>query len=294
MNLQHAIMSQSRLHRSMSNITGKEFLELLFRTYESYLVEEQVAIDQEAFRNAPYQYARRKGILEEQDLFLFSSYINRRDTARILHQFLRMELREPETNRFSNASQLADLYDCRTCVNHIAQVYEKGIMDSVGSKDGVYIFGVRDLITKMDAYQAVMRVFHKDLRRNRELKKLFPKISERESLLKENNVSPHYDLQDTSIVKMKMKRARTQIAEQMQKGIKPILIDVRSESEYETVHENDFISIPFSKILKEGTVPYAIDQPVYLYCDMGYRNVIVATCLQQHGYQEVYCCIPDC
>ena len=58
--------------------------------------------------------------------------------GRIIHQFMKIELGVPDLPDISPANALADLYTCHTCVNHIAQVYLRGIMTAqTVERDGV-------------------------------------------------------------------------------------------------------------------------------------------------------------
>lgn len=75
-------------------------------------------------------YGWDKGWLEEQDILWADRLIERRNAARIVHEFLRIELREQDERDIRKANVLTDLYDCKVCANHIAQVYLKGIMPS--------------------------------------------------------------------------------------------------------------------------------------------------------------------
>ncbi len=93
------------------------------------------------FRRDPHgllEYGRQRGWLEPQDLLEAEKPLLRRQAARILHEFLRKECGEADEADWGSAGELADLYDCRVCVNHVAQVYAKGIMGPVScSMEGV-------------------------------------------------------------------------------------------------------------------------------------------------------------
>ena len=83
-------------------------------------------------------YAHTRGWLEDQDERFCDKNLNRQTAARILHQFMKIELRVPDLQDISAANVLADLYTCHTCVNHIAQVYLRGIMEAQRvERDGV-------------------------------------------------------------------------------------------------------------------------------------------------------------
>lgn len=75
-------------------------------------------------------YAHTRGWLEDQDERFCEKNLNRQTAARILHQFMKIELCVPDLQDISAANVLADLYTCHTCVNHIAQVFLRGIMDA--------------------------------------------------------------------------------------------------------------------------------------------------------------------
>ncbi len=57
--------------------------------------------------------------------------LTRLDAAIIIHIFLRDVAGLKDLEDISGAAVLKDLYDCRHCVNHIAQVYLRGIMEAV-------------------------------------------------------------------------------------------------------------------------------------------------------------------
>lgn len=100
------------------NITIKEFVTLLSQKDLSY--------------------GHVRGWLEDQDERFCDNFLNRQTAARIIHQFMKIELGVPDLPDITPANVLADLYTCHTCVNHIAQVYLRGIMDAQDvERDGV-------------------------------------------------------------------------------------------------------------------------------------------------------------
>ncbi|WP_143405016.1 hypothetical protein [Eubacterium uniforme] len=72
-----------------------------------------------------------KSWVEEQDLINKDNQIDRRNSARILHMYLLNELNIKDADDITPAYVLKDLFDCRVCANHIAQVYLRGLMESV-------------------------------------------------------------------------------------------------------------------------------------------------------------------
>ena len=76
------------------------------------------------------RYAHVRGWIEDQDERFCNESLNRQTAARIVHEFMRIELGVPDLPYISGANVLADLYTCHACVNHIAQVYLRGIIKS--------------------------------------------------------------------------------------------------------------------------------------------------------------------
>ena len=100
------------------------------------------------------RYGHLQGWLEDQDERFCEKNVNRQTAARILHQFMKIELGVPDLSDISPANLLADLYTCHTCVNHIAQVYLRGIMEAqTVERDGVEykIFNQVELVSEEDS-----------------------------------------------------------------------------------------------------------------------------------------------
>ncbi len=74
------------------------------------------------------RYGHFRGWLEDSDERHPEALLNRQTAARIIHQFMVVELHVPDIADISAAEKLRDLYTCRVCANHIAQVYVRGIM----------------------------------------------------------------------------------------------------------------------------------------------------------------------
>ena len=91
----------------------------------------------------------QKGVLETGDLSETFEEIDRRSVSRILHNFMRIVLGIKDESDISKAYVLKDLFDCRVCANHIAQVYLKGVMKE-DNIDGLIIFDVYGKVTEND------------------------------------------------------------------------------------------------------------------------------------------------
>lgn len=73
------------------------------------------------------RYGHFRGWLEDSDERHPESLLNRQTAARIIHQFMVVELQVHDIADISAAEKLQDLYTCRVCANHIAQVYMRGM-----------------------------------------------------------------------------------------------------------------------------------------------------------------------
>ena len=104
------------------------------------------------------QYGHLRGWLEDQDERHPETPLNRQSAARIIHQFLWIECKVPDLADISSATCLKDLYTCRVCANHIAQVYARGIMDAEEIEDNgqlVLIFNHLRLVTKEELNEII-------------------------------------------------------------------------------------------------------------------------------------------
>ena len=72
---------------------------------------------------------RKEGWLEAEDEVFKDLQLTRKNAARICHMYLLKVMKVRDLD-ISGAAKLRDLYDCRTCADHIAQVYLRGIMDA--------------------------------------------------------------------------------------------------------------------------------------------------------------------
>ena len=70
------------------------------------------------------------GWLEFEDKLYHEDEINRKNIARIIHMYLLKVKGISDLQDISKAGELRDLYDCRVCANHIAQVYLRDIMSA--------------------------------------------------------------------------------------------------------------------------------------------------------------------
>lgn len=88
-----------------------------------------------------YIRGRRAGWLEEADELYPDREISRKNVARILHQYLLRAGGVADIGDIQEAYKLKDLFDCRVCANHVAQVYIRGLMDAKNlMKEGEFLW----------------------------------------------------------------------------------------------------------------------------------------------------------
>ena len=99
--------------------------------------------------------------LEDQDETHPENPLNRQTAARILHEFLRIECGLNDLQNISQATQLKDLYTCRVCTNHIAQVCARGLMhpqEIQTSEKKEQIFNHLEVMKKSEALEILQKV----------------------------------------------------------------------------------------------------------------------------------------
>lgn len=108
-----------------------------------------------------FLYGRIRGWLEDEDERFSDNPLTRRTAARIIHQFMKIELQIPDVKDISAAEVLQDLYTCRVCANHIAQIYVRKIMTEREVEHCgkiVLIFDQLGLITEGEALEIVSKI----------------------------------------------------------------------------------------------------------------------------------------
>ena len=69
---------------------------------------------------------------------------------------------------------------------------------------------------------------------------------------------------------------------------KPVILDVRTEAEWQSGHLEGAVLIPYDQIGKKiGTVVKDKSQRIYLYCRTGRRSKIAKEALDKLGYKDV-------
>lgn len=108
------------------DISIKDFVEELWNTFH----KDGQMPKQEQRPADLLHFGHVKGWLEDQDEVYSTAVLDKRTAARILHQYLKIELGRPDAPDITPAQALQDLYTCRVCANHIAQVYVQNLMEA--------------------------------------------------------------------------------------------------------------------------------------------------------------------
>lgn len=199
--------------------------------------------------------AVEKGLITDFDIRHFGDLIERRHAARIIHNTL-LFLNEQDETAYTLARNLRDLYSCRTCVNHIAQVYEKGIMEEWESG----AFGLYEKVTDAEAEDMISRIRDKRLRsaKNTDMPK-YGTLSFRETV------------------------------ERLKTDRKIWVVDVRTEQEFERGRIAGSIHRPLKELCQNPNCICADKEAViFLYCSRGHKSRIAAGLLSDNGYKNVY------
>ena len=107
-------------------------------------------------RDKIFQICLDEGWIEQQDIENQDKTLDRRTAARILHEYMRRRLGIKDLEDITQAYELRDLFDCRVCANHIAQVYLRGIIEPV-MLEMLKIFDVYGEVTENEIISYVNR-----------------------------------------------------------------------------------------------------------------------------------------
>lgn len=274
----------------MDCIGAKELIFMLIKgLYESgetvlfdSLNENEEAEKEKKSGEAALKTAVLRGWAESSELVNPEKPLERRHIAAILHRFTRREMGEKDEDDICRAQVLKDLYDCHVCVNHIAQVWLKGIMESPAPD----VFDMNGFMSISEAAKTVRRVFVR---------------SERFSIPPVRNNNPkipgELSLNEALLMAEDIKNA--------------VIIDVRTENEYMTDHLKGAVNIPMAKLVerygtaegdvtgaghyndngrffKEGEEDRLKKAVCLLYCEAGYQSRVAAECLASAGFKRVY------
>lgn len=282
-------------------ITIREFAESLWKQFrknrsadsqQEQMGEEEkpdsIEIWSETCWKSGFEIALKHGWLSPQDGQQADEPMRRSDAARILHEFLRWELGEPDEVDWGIAKELKDLYDCRVCAAHVAQMVCKGIMTAENQ-----VFCGKEPFDRAEAEETIERLLNPSTRlqapskqqgnasmQQQDPQKHLPNFSE--DVIAEELETEHTEIR---AIKLTASEARQLVKEQKEL----LFLDVRTAGEFEIFHPEGAKSLPLLQLM---TNPSCVGEnrkrPILLGCDGGYRSEIAAECLSDAGYEEVY------
>lgn len=181
--------------------------------------------------------------------------VTRQAAAEIVHEWLLQVKQEADEPDITPVYRLMDLMDCHRCVQHVAQVYIKGIMG-----DGGPIFGMQAVISESEAQQIAARAEYPSLR---------------------------YRMHAGSAKEEAPRRLLYMNLEQMEADLR--IIDVRETDEFEEGHLPNAVNIPLAQCVSDiEALPAKKDETICFVCEKGVKSRIAAAAAMQAGYTNVF------
>ena len=180
--------------------------------------------------------------------------VTRQDAAAFIHEFLRLDIKEPDSDNRALAADLLDLYDCHTCVEHITQVYVKGIIEK-DIIDGKTVFNLRKPLYEKEASLICERM--KDVSLRIGLTKMsletacFVKPDELTGFLSDKSSIIVYDLSE------------------------------KPDGRFDGIALSAFMNNPLEYCKDRFT-------PVLFVCENGYKSAMASNAAVSYGVKEVY------
>lgn len=211
-------------------------------------------------------YAKQQGWIDDFDVVNQQEMLTRKQAARIIHNYLKIELNEKDIMEIGSAADLKDLYDCRVCVNHVAQVYLKGIMSAI-LIGGITMFGMNYKISKCEIHQICERVFHVNSR-------LKLNIENELDYAKNEYISELVQYVDINGIKQNI-------------DDKTLVIDLRSEAEYKDNICIGAFNLKLVDIINRKYDSLFFEKQVIVYCNNGYQSQIAANYISELTKKKV-------
>ena len=246
------------LFRPKDKVTFEQFVTLLLQSLgEEPASGEDPAPGEEPAPVGYMELALEKAIIEQGDMASAGTVITRLDAVRICAAALQnLLLEEPEDNATAAARDLKDFNSCKSCRENISQLYAKGI---VTGRPG-YVFDGDTGLTKAEAYTMIMRTIDPEMRAPT------PKPDEANVLISPESVK--YIMETDS---------------------KAMLVDVRSQEEFDTGYIPGAVCIPVGEIVESGGEMFPDKNAlIIVYCQRGSRSQQACDFLRGLGYAYVY------
>lgn len=187
------------------------------------------------------------------------------EASAIVHEWMQMRGAVDEAD-ITRAYGIKDLFDCRTCVNHVAQMVLKGIIPpDETTRDGA-VFGMRRKLTYEEARDIAERAANAVAEQ--------PEAGIRSTA--ENTKTGGVTV--ISVNEMRQLMAEGALA-----------VDVRTADAYEDGHPDGAVWCPVSEYLRN---PYGVsdnpERPIIFLCEQGVNSRIAAECAERAGFRKVY------
>lgn len=184
-----------------------------------------------------------------------SSPLIKRYAASMLHSLLLDIFSEPDEKNWDSALELQDLYECRVCTAHIAQVYCKGIIPAFSQG----VFGSHEPVSQNEALMYLNRAFFRDQR-------VLPPLPKKDGLQILNRQS--FNETVSALAKKKIV-CIGDVECSLPKGL-------------------DHIAISFSELrLNPYSVSDDLSIPIFVCGENEYFNRIAADILTEYGFRSV-------
>ncbi len=198
--------------------------------------------------------------------------LTRQNAAKLVHEWLRDICHEPDEADIEAALRLRDIYDCHACVEHVAQVYVKGIMIARGG-----LFGMREELTEREALEIAERASEPAKR-----VRVFGVKTETAGACTDNKCVETADVPRTNSADEPIPKrddGKTQY---------DLIIDVRSPEEFAAGHREGAVNVPLAEYL-EDPVAFATDRDaaILFVCSHGIKSRIAAEAAIRHGFWKV-------
>ncbi len=182
---------------------------------------------------------------------------SRQTAARLVHEWLRNVRGEADATEIGAALNLRDIYDCHACVDHVAQVYVKGIMGARAA-----VFGMREILSPAEAAEIARRASDPGLRLYVPgTAKPAPDCQCAEHLSRKDAEAMHFDL----------------------------VVDVRTSGEYAEHHAKGAVNCPLEEYLADpGRVAENRDSAILFVCSRGVKSRLAAEAAVQAGFRNVW------
>lgn len=213
-------------------------------------------------------------ICDDSDCVNASAVLTKMTAARLCHGVLLHWMKEPDNNDWAAARLLKDIYDCHTCVIHIAQVYVKGIIAADSAEP--LVFGNKTELSEEEAEVVVYRLFETERRLEVPVMPV-PKIK---YILPEDIGNLSKVQMVTDVRPLEMCEGGKTSAEDFKKMFST------GVGQFDNL---TFKNHPLKNIVQN---PYLfgpdLSENIVLFCSKGYQSALAADVLVKAGYLNVY------